>query len=306
MIMRKVFVMIAVLTGMVGTMMAQGLDEKYATDLLPVGTLAPDLIDPMDSIHRIADFHGRCVVLDFFATWCSDCRKDLPEMKKLYMTYDMEGVEFLGVSFDTDFSVLQAFMDKESLPWRVISDLKKMKESKMAKDYHIQWIPTMYLLDTEGRVLLATVEIDKLKAKLAELKKANQLVVPELAGQDHAPQYPGGVPELIKFLSNNIKYPVLAEQYGIEGRVLINFFVETDGTVSERKVVKAELKNRLSDKKFSKLSDADKDAIREKGEGLLKEEALRVVGKMPNWEPALRRGKKVRVKYTLPISFKLR
>ena len=306
MIMRKVFVMIAVLTGMVGTMMAQGLDEKYATDLLPVGTLALDLIDPMDSIHRIADFHGRCVVLDFFATWCSDCRKDLPEMKKLYMTYDMEGVEFLGVSFDTDFSVLQAFMDKESLPWRVISDLKKMKESKMAKDYHIQWIPTMYLLDTEGRVLLATVEIDKLKAKLAELKKANQLVVPELAGQDHAPQYPGGVPELIKFLSNNIKYPVLAEQYGIEGRVLINFFVETDGTVSERKVVKAELKNRLSDKKFSKLSDADKDAIREKGEGLLKEEALRVVGKMPNWEPALRRGKKVRVKYTLPISFKLR
>ena len=306
MIMRKVFVMIAVLTGMVGTMMAQGLDEKYATDLLPVGTLALDLIDPMDSIHRIADFHGRCVVLDFFATWCSDCRKDLPEMKKLYMTYDMEGVEFLGVSFDTDFSVLQAFMDKESLPWRVISDLKKMKESKMAKDYHIQWIPTMYLLDTEGRVLLATIEIDKLKAKLAELKKANQLVVPELAGQDHAPQYPGGVPELIKFLSNNIKYPVLAEQYGIEGRVLINFFVETDGTVSERKVVKAELKNRLSDKKFSKLSDADKDAIREKGEGLLKEEALRVVGKMPNWEPALRRGKKVRVKYTLPISFKLR
>ena len=306
MIMRKVFVMIAVLTGMVGTMMAQGLDEKYATDLLPIGTKAPDLIDPKDSIHRIDDFRGRCVVLDFFATWCSDCRKDLPEMKKLHMTYDMEGVEFLGVSFDTDFSVLQDFMDKESLPWRVISDLKKMKESKMAKDYHIQWIPTMYLLDTEGRVLLATVEIDKLKAKLAELKKANQLVVPELAGQDHAPQYPGGVPELIKFLSNNIKYPVLAEQYGIEGRVLINFFVETDGTVSERKVVKAELKNRLSDKKFSKLSDADKDAIREKGEGLLKEEALRVVGKMPNWEPALRRGKKVRVKYTLPISFKLR
>ena len=95
----------------------------------------------------------------------------------------------------------------------------------MAKDYHIQWIPTMYLLDTEGRVLLATVEIDKLKAKLAELKKANQLVAPELAGQDHAPQYPGGVQELMKFLSNNIKYPVEAEHYGVEGRVMISFFV---------------------------------------------------------------------------------
>ena len=298
--------MIAVLTGVAGTMMAQGLDEKYAIDLLPVGTKAPDLIDPNDSIHHIDDFRGRCVVLDFFATWCSDCRKDLPEMKKLYMQYDMEGVEFLGVSFDTDFSVLQNFMDKEKLPWRVISDLKKMKESKMAKDYHIKWIPTMYLLDTEGRVLLATVEIDKLKAKLAELKKANQLVAPELAGQDHAPQYPGGVQELIRFLSNNIKYPVLAEKYGVEGRVLVNFFVETNGTVSGMKVLKTEFKDRLSDKKFSKYSETDKLSMREKAEELLKEEALRVVKKMENWEPALRRGEKVRVRYTLPISFKLR
>lgn len=306
MIMRKVLIMIAVLTGVAGTMMAQGLDEKYAIDLLPVGTKAPDLIDPNDSIHHIDDFRGRCVVLDFFATWCSDCRKDLPEMKKLYMQYDMEGVEFLGVSFDTDFSVLQNFMDKEKLPWRVISDLKKMKESKMAKDYHIKWIPTMYLLDTEGRVLLATVEIDKLKAKLAELKKANQLVAPELAGQDHAPQYPGGVQELIRFLSNNIKYPVLAEKYGVEGRVLVNFFVETNGTVSGMKVLKTEFKDRLSDKKFSKYSETDKLSMREKAEELLKEEALRVVKKMENWEPALRRGEKVRVRYTLPISFKLR
>lgn len=300
----------AVLAGMlmcmVGTMMAQDLDEKYAADLLPVGTKAPDLIDPMDSIHRIDDFHGRCVVLDFFATWCGDCRKDLPEMKKLHQKYDMEGVEFIGISFDTESEVLQNFMDKEPIRWRVLSELKKMKESKMAKDYHIKWIPTMYLLDTEGRIVLATVEINKLKAKLEELKKANKLVAPELAGQDHAPQYPGGVQELMKFLSNNIKYPVEAEHYGVEGRVLINFFVEKDGTVSDMKVVNAELKNRLSDKKFSKYSDIDKYSMREQGEGQLKEEALRVVGKMPNWEPALRRGEPVRVKYTLPITFKVK
>jgi len=297
--------MIAVLTGMVGTMMAQGLDEKYATDLLPVGTKAPDLIDPMDSIHRIDDFRGRCVVLDFFATWCSDCRKDLPEMKKLHMTYDMEGVDFIGISFDTDPDVLQNFMDKEQIRWGVLSELKKMKESKMAKDYHIQWIPTMYLLDTEGRIVLATVEIEKLKAKLAELKKARQLVTPELAGQDHAPQYVGGIPALMKFLTDNIKYPVEAEQYGVEGRVMVSFLVETDGSVSGIKVLNAEFKNRLSDEKFSKYSEVDKYAMREKAEGLLKNEAVRVVGKMSGWEPAMRRGEKVRVKYTLPVSFKL-
>ena len=304
--MRKVFVIVAMLTGMVSTMMAQDLDAKYATDLFPVGTKAPDLVDAKDSIHHITDFRGRCVVLDFWATWCGDCRKDLPEMKKLHQIYDLEGVEFIGISFDTDFSVLQDFMDKEHMGWRVLSELKKMKETKMANDYHIKWIPTMYLLDTEGRVVLATVEIEKLKAKLAELKKAHQLVAPELAGQDHAPQYPGGVKALVKFLSDNTRYPVEAEHYGVEGRVMVNFFVETDGTVSDVKVAKTEFKNRLSDKKFSKYSEIDKYAMREQGEGQLKEEALRVVKKISNWEPGMRRGKAVRVKYSLPVTFRLK
>ena len=304
--MRKVFVFVGMLMCMANTLMAQDLDAKYATNLLPVGTQVPDLIDALGDKHPVSDFRGRCVVLDFFATWCGDCRKDLPEMKKLFQKYDMEGVEFIGISFDTDSEVLQNFMDKEQIHWRVLSELKKMKDSQMAQDYHIQWIPTMYLLDTEGRVALATVEINKLKFKLAQLKKANALVAPELAGQDHAPQYPGGVQELIKFLSNNIKYPVEAEHYGVEGRVLINFVVETDGTVSDMKVVDTELKDRLSDKKFSKYSDIDKYAMREQGEGQLKEEALRVVGKMPHWEPAKRRGQPARVRYTLPISFKLK
>ena len=304
--MRNGFVFVGMLMCMASTLMAQDLDAKYATNLLPVGTQVPDLIDALGDKHPVSDFRGRCVVLDFFATWCGDCRKDLPEMKKLFQKYDMEGVEFIGISFDTDSEVLQNFMDKEQIHWRVLSELKKMKDAQMAQDYHIQWIPTMYLLDTEGRVALATVEINKLKFKLAQLKKANALVAPELAGQDHAPQYPGGVQELIKFLSNNIKYPVEAEHYGVEGRVMINFVVETDGTVSDMKVVDTELKNRLSDKKFSKYSDIDKYAMREQGEGQLKEEALRVVGKMPNWEPAKRRGHPARVRYTLPISFKLK
>ena len=294
------------LMAMVSTTTAQGLDEKYAADLLPVGTKAPDLVDPTHKIHPIDDFRGRCVVLDFFASWCGDCRKDMPEMKRLYAQYDIQGVDFIGISFDTDADKLQEYMDKEQMPWRVLSELEKMKDSKMAKDYHIQWIPTMYLLDTEGHVVLATVEIEKLKAKLEELKKANKLVAPELAGLDHAPQYPGGIPELMKFLSNNIQYPVEAEHYGVEGRVMVNFVVDKDGTVSDMKVAKTELKNRLSDKKFKKYSDIDKYAMREKGEGQLKEEALRVVRKMPNWEPALRRGEKVRVKYSLPITFKLK
>lgn len=294
------------LMAMVSTTTAQGLDEKYAADLLPVGTKAPDLVDPTHKVHPIDDFRGRCVVLDFFASWCGDCRKDMPEMKRLYAQYDIQGVEFIGVTFDTVGDVLQEYMDKEQLPWRVIGELEKMKDSKMAKDYHIQWIPTMYLLDTEGRVLLATVEIEKLKAKLAELKKANKLVAPELAGQDHAPYYPGGTTALMKFLSTHIKYPADAERCGVEGRVMVTFYVEPDGKVSDVKVAKTDLKNRLSDKKFDKYSDIDKFAMREKGEGQLKEEALRVVSMMADWKPAQRRGKPARVKYSLPVTFRLK
>ena len=291
---------------MSGTMMSQDLDAKYAADLLPVGTKVPDLIDPENKAHPIDDFHGRCVVLDFWATWCGDCRKDLPEMKKLHALYDPQGVEFIGVSFDTEGKTLQDFMDKEHIRWRVISELKKMKESKMAQDYHIQWIPTMYLLDTEGRVILATVEINKLKAKLKELERTKQLVAPELAGQDHLPQYPGGTTELLKKLATITNYPVEAEHCGVAGRVIVSFFVEKDGTLSDVKVAKTEFTNRLSDKKFNKYSEIDKYAMRENAEGQLKEEAVRVVKLLSGWEPAMRRGELVRVKYTVPITFRLK
>lgn len=304
--MRKITLLAAMLMCMASSLMAQDLDDKYATDLLPVGTLAPDLIDPLDSIHPIADFRGRCVVLDFFATWCGDCRKDLPEMKKLFQEYDKEGVEFIGISFDTDSDVLQEFMDKEPISWRVLSELKKMKESKMAKDYHIKWIPTMYLLDTEGRVLLATVEINKLKAKLDELKKENKLVEPGMKRKDHAPRFQGGTPKLVQFMNANLKYPVEAQHYGVQGRVYVQFYVEADGKVTNASVMRADLTDHLSKKTFNKYNAKQKKAMREEGENQLKAEALRVVKKMPNWEPAMRRGKAVRVKYSIPISFKLK
>ena len=97
---------------------------------------------------------------------------------------------------------------------------------------------------------------------------------------EQMPRFPGGDAALMQFLSKNIKYPKEAENAKQEGRVIANFVVEEDGSVSNVKVVKS----------VSPLLDA---------------EALRVLGLMPRWEPGQQNGKPVRVKYTVPITFRL-
>ena len=94
------------------------------------------------------------------------------------------------------------------------------------------------------------------------------------------PVYPGGMEGLIKYLSENISYPKDAKEQQISGRVLITFVIEKDGSVTEVTTVKSVFPS-------------------------LDEEAVRVVKGMPNWKPGMQKGKAVRVKYTLPISFSL-
>ncbi len=94
------------------------------------------------------------------------------------------------------------------------------------------------------------------------------------------PVYPGGMEGLIKYLSENISYPKDAKEQKISGRVIITFVIEKDGSVTEVTTVKSVFPS-------------------------LDEEAVRVVKGMPNWKPGMQKGKAVRVKYTLPISFSL-
>ena len=94
------------------------------------------------------------------------------------------------------------------------------------------------------------------------------------------PEYPGGIEAFMKFLSENIHYPESASKAGIQGRVLVNFIVEKDGSISNIHVIQ----------NVNEYLDA---------------EAIRVVGAMPKWTPGMHDGKAVRVKYTVPISFRL-
>ena len=94
------------------------------------------------------------------------------------------------------------------------------------------------------------------------------------------PEFSGGNSAMMKWLSDNIKYPVTAIENKIQGRVICNFVVEKDGTISDVKVVRG--------------VDATLD-----------KEAVRVIKSMPKWKPGKQRGQNVRVRYTLPVVFKL-
>lgn len=118
------------------------------------------------------------------------------------------------------------------------------------------------------------------------------------------PKFPGGDRALMDFLANNVKYPVEAQEKGEQGRVIVGFVVEKDGTISNAKVVKSNRYTLVEIEKdgavVKKLETSEGAAIHE-----LEAEALRVVQSMPKWTPGKQKGKPVRVKYNIPVSFRL-
>lgn len=147
---------------------ATDLDQKYATDLLKAGAEAPDFtLNTIDGKpFALKDLRGRYVVLDFWASWCPDCRKDSPFIMQLYKKFGAKGVAFVGVSFDKNMESWKNGVAKLGIEYTQVSDLKQMRESPVAKAYHIGWIPTVYVIDPQGKVALATVMSDKVSAYL--------------------------------------------------------------------------------------------------------------------------------------------
>ena len=97
---------------------------------------------------------------------------------------------------------------------------------------------------------------------------------------EEMPEFPGGMAECLKFIGKNVKYPTIAQENGVQGRVIIQFVVNQDGSIVDPVVMRSV-------------------------DPYLDKEALRVIKMMPKWKPGKQRGKAVRVKYTVPVTFKL-
>lgn len=142
----------------------------------------------------------------------------------------------------------------------------------------------------EDNVEVASVEIntedDKNKVVAISAPVTSSAPIEEEEDQvifqvvEKMPSFPGGDAALFKFLGENVKYPVIAQENGVQGRVICQFVVNRDGSIVDVEVVRS--------------VDASLD-----------KEAIRVIKSMPKWSPGQQRGKPVRVKYTLPVNFKL-
>lgn len=128
--------------------------------------------------------------------------------------------------------------------------------------------------DVKEKAVTEKPEVVETPAEKAETKDEVFMVVEKM------PEFPGGIKELMSFLSKNIKYPASAIAKNVQGRVIVQFVVEKDGTPTEFKVMRS--------------VDPALDA-----------EALRVMQEMPKWKPGMQRGQVVRVKYTVPVTFRL-
>jgi pimeloyl-ACP methyl ester carboxylesterase/peroxiredoxin len=151
--------------------MQKDADAKYATEMLKPGTAVSDfkLATPDGKQFKFSKLKGKYIVLDFWASWCPDCRKDAPNMVRMYNEFHQKGVEFVGVSFDTDVNAWKAGIAKYSIPYTQVSELKKFHDTEISKAYGVKWIPSMYLIGKDGKVILGTVLSDKLEKTLTEL-----------------------------------------------------------------------------------------------------------------------------------------
>ncbi|MFC5270137.1 redoxin domain-containing protein [Adhaeribacter terreus] len=137
-----------------------------------VGSMAPDitLATPEGGTKSLSSLKGKYVLIDFWASWCGPCRRENPNVVKMYNKYKDKGFEIFGVSFDQSKEKWVKAIADDKLTWPHVSDLKGW-ESAAGKLYNITAIPHTVLIDKEGKIIAKNLRGAALEAKLAEVLK---------------------------------------------------------------------------------------------------------------------------------------
>ena len=174
--MRNILILLAglLLTGSLWAQTPAGQDDDavYAKDMVKPGEAFPTAsfgTTLEGKTLSVQDFKGKYLVLDFWATWCPDCRKDVPALVEAYKRFSSDKVAFVSISWDQDRERLERFIRENGICWTQVCDFKPRTEITTGKTFQVRWIPSIYIIGPDGKVLLGTVMIDKATAFLAKL-----------------------------------------------------------------------------------------------------------------------------------------
>ncbi len=143
-----------------------------ASQSTEIGAAAPEIqqVSPEGKTIKLSDYQGKYVLLDFWAAWCGPCRRENPNLVKIYANYKNKGFEIFQVSLDKTHDAWTGAIKADKLNWVHVSDLKYW-DSEAAKLYGVKSIPASFLLDPEGNIIAKNLRGSALEKKLNELLK---------------------------------------------------------------------------------------------------------------------------------------
>jgi len=132
-----------------------------------IGKQAPDFTqnDTTGTPIKLTDFRGQFVLLDFWASWCPDCRVESPDLVKTYATFKDKNFEILGISFDRDKNSWIKAIHTDKLDWKHVSDLKRW-QNDVGTLYGVKSIPQNVLIDPTGKIIARNLHGEDLNNKL--------------------------------------------------------------------------------------------------------------------------------------------
>ncbi len=120
---------------------------------------------------RLSQLRGRPIILHYWATWCEPCKQDIKRLRSLQARYQRAGLQLVGVNIDNTPEQAIAFLKENSLPWPQLYESGGLEGSPLAKQFGVQTLPTMMLIDSKGRVVRHNIGEAELEDELAELFK---------------------------------------------------------------------------------------------------------------------------------------
>jgi peroxiredoxin len=149
-----------------------------------IGAIAPEisLPSPTGDTLNLSDYRGKVVLIDFWASWCGPCRRENPQVVRMYEQYHDQGFEIFGVSLDKTKQSWEAAIAKDGLDWPQVSDLKGWR-SRAAQLYGVSSIPYTILLDQEGRIVAKKLRGEPLAETIGRLLEKGTPNPPENSGK---------------------------------------------------------------------------------------------------------------------------